>query len=144
MHLIYVYLDRKLDAADIEPASTGTAADFNPACTGIRCMIVTVFRSRLNPGAQEEYGPMAKRMSGLAQNIPGYISHKGFVAEDGERVTIVEFESEEALREWRIHPEHAKAKRRGIESLFSDYKFQICSVIRDRAWPTKAKPGASV
>ena len=103
-------------------------------------MIVTVFRSRLNPGAQEEYGPMAKRMSGLAQNIPGYISHKGFVAEDGERVTIVEFESEEALREWRIHPEHAKAKRRGIESLFSDYKFQICSVIRDRAWPAKAKP----
>ena len=107
-------------------------------------MIVTVFRSRLNPGAQEEYGPMAKHMSELARKIPGYISHKGFVAEDGERVTIVEFESEEALREWRIHPEHTKAKRRGIESLFSDYKFQICSVIRDRAWPAKAKPAAPV
>jgi heme-degrading monooxygenase HmoA len=61
-----------------------------------------------------------------------------------ERVTIVEFESGEALREWRIHPEHAKAKRRGIESWFSDYKLQICSRIRDRAWPAKAKPGASV
>ncbi len=101
-------------------------------------MIVTVFRSRLNAGTQEEYGPMAKRMSELAQSIPGYISHKGFVAEDGERVTIVEFESEEALNEWRIHPEHAKAKRRGIETFFSDYKFQVCNVIRDRAWPAKA------
>jgi len=57
-------------------------------------------------------------------------------------VTIVEFESEEALREWRIHPEHAKAKKRGIESFFSDYKFQICSVIRGRAWAAKAIPGA--
>jgi heme-degrading monooxygenase HmoA len=104
-------------------------------------MIVTVFRSRLVPGMQDEYGSMAKRMSDLARTIPGYISHKGFVAEDGERVTIVEFETEEALHEWRRHPEHAKAKRRGIDSFFSDYKFQICSVIRDRAWTAKAKPG---
>ncbi|SRR5260221_4873277 len=104
-------------------------------------MIVTVFRSRLNPGVEEEYGPMAKHMSELARTIPGYISHKGFVAEDGERVTIVEFESEEALQEWRIHPEHARAKRRGIQGFFSDYKFQICTVIRDRVW-TCARPPA--
>jgi heme-degrading monooxygenase HmoA len=97
-------------------------------------MIVTIFRSRLNPGAEEEYGPMAKRMSELARTIPGYLSHKGFAAEDGERVTIVEFETEQALHEWRHHPEHAKAKPRGIQSFFCDYKFQICTVIRDRAW----------
>jgi heme-degrading monooxygenase HmoA len=100
-------------------------------------MIVTVFRSRLNPGTQDEYGPMAKRMSELVRGIPGYISHKGFVADDGERVTIVEFETEEALREWRIHPEHATAKRRAIESFYAEYKVQICSVIRDRSWVAK-------
>jgi heme-degrading monooxygenase HmoA len=108
----------------------------------MRSMIVTVFRSRLNPGAQEEYGPMAKRMSELARTIPGYISHKGFAAEDGERVTIVEFESEKALEEWRRHTEHAKAKRQGIISFFSEYSFQICSVLRERAWTAKTKPGA--
>jgi len=102
-------------------------------------MIVTVFRSRLRPGAQEEYEPMAARMSELAKAIPGYISHKGFVAEDGERVTVVEFESEEALREWCIHPEHAKAKRRGIERFFTDYRFQICAVLRDRSWKAKKR-----
>ncbi len=102
-------------------------------------MIVTVFRSRLNPGTQEEYGPMAKRMSELARSIPGYISHKSFSADDGERVTIVEFETEEALHEWRVHPEHAKAKRRGIERFFSDYRYQICSVIRDRSWRSKTQ-----
>ena len=102
-------------------------------------MIVTVFRTRLNPGVEEEYGPTAGHMSELAQTMPGYVSHKGFVAEDGERVTIVEFESEEALNGWRVNPEHVKAKRRGIESFYSQYQFQICQVIRGRSWP--AKPG---
>jgi heme-degrading monooxygenase HmoA len=101
-------------------------------------MIVTVFRTRMNPGMQDEYASMAARMSEMARAMPGYISHKGFVAEDGERVTIVEFETEEALQAWRVHPEHAVAKRHGIQKFFSGYKFQICSVIRDRTWVAKA------
>jgi len=105
-------------------------------------MIVTVFRTRINPGAQDEYGAMAKRMSELARAVPGYISHKGFVADDGERVTIVEFESEEALHRWRIDPEHRMAKRRGVESFFSEFKFQICNVLRERQWAARTKPVA--
>lgn len=97
-------------------------------------MIVTVFRSRLNPDARDEYAVMAKRMSELAAAIPGYISHKTFTAEDGERVTLVEFASEEALREWRVHPEHGQAKKRAIESFFSEYKVQICNLLRERVW----------
>ena len=57
-------------------------------------MIVTVFRSRLRPGSREEYIALVDRMVELAKTMPGYISHKGFFAEDGERVTIVEFEHE--------------------------------------------------
>ena len=58
-------------------------------------MIVTVFRSRLMPGLQEEYVALVDRVQQIACTIPGYISHKGFWAKDGERVTIVEFEHEE-------------------------------------------------
>ena len=60
-------------------------------------MIVTVFRKRMNPDAQGEYDSIAVRKSELVRTIPGYVSHKGFVAADGEQVTIVEFESEQAL-----------------------------------------------
>jgi heme-degrading monooxygenase HmoA len=105
-------------------------------------MIVTIFRSRLNPDVQDEYAPMAKEMSDLARTIPGYVAHKGFVAEDGERVTIVEFETEDALQAWRRHPEHGKAKRRGIERFFTAYKFQICDVTRERAWTAKSETSA--
>lgn len=100
-------------------------------------MIVTVFRTRMNPDQQDAYAPMAARMSELVRAMPGYISHKGFVAEDGERVTIVEFENEEALQAWRVHPEHVTAKRHGIQSFFSSYKFQICNVMRNRSWTAK-------
>ena len=49
-------------------------------------MIVTVFRSRLKPEAGAEYKEWAARMNALAVSMPGYVSHKGFTAEDGERV----------------------------------------------------------
>jgi heme-degrading monooxygenase HmoA len=101
-------------------------------------MIVTVFRSRLVPGVQDEYGPMARQMSDSVRGIPGYISHKGFVAEDGERVTIVEFETEEALHEWKIHSGHLEAKKLGFTKFFSSFKFQICNVARARTWERKA------
>jgi heme-degrading monooxygenase HmoA len=100
-------------------------------------MIVGVFRNRLVPGAQDEYGPIARQMSELVQSIPGHISHKLFVAEDGERATIVEFESEEALHEWKVHPEHVKAKKLGFTKFFSAFKYQICNVTHARAWESK-------
>lgn len=101
-------------------------------------MIVIVVRNRLAPGVQEEYGPMAMEMSELARSIPGHISHKGFVAEDGERVTIVEFESEEALHEWKVHPRHLEAKRLGFAKFYSTISYQICSVVSTRLWQSKA------
>ncbi len=67
-------------------------------------MMVTVFRSRIRQENAEEYMKMAAKMAELAAQMPGYVSHKGFTAEDGERVTIVEFESEETHRAWAEHP----------------------------------------
>jgi len=93
--------------------------------------IVTVFRSRVRKETLDEYVPLAARMSELAKKMPGYLSHKGFVADDGERVTIVEFDSEEAHRAWALHAEHVEAKKKGRSSFYSEYKIQICAVQRE-------------
>lgn len=98
-------------------------------------MIVTVFRSRLNPEHQAEYMEWASRMSMLAKGIPGHVSHKGFTAPDGERVTIVEFETEEGMRAWAAHPEHVAAKKLGRNSFFSAYSVQICQLQRESVFP---------
>ena len=98
-------------------------------------MIVTVFRSRLMPGLQDEYVALVGRMERIARTIPGYISHKGFWADDGERVTIVEFESEETHRAWAMHPEHMEAKKKGRSSFYQEYRVQVCAVERDSKFP---------
>ena len=98
-------------------------------------MLVTVFRSRVRPETQEEYARWAARMSELAKSMPGYISHKGFVADDGERVTIVEFESEAAQRAWAMHPEHLEAQRKGRRDFYSEFRLQICLVQRQSVYP---------
>ena len=85
-------------------------------------MIVTVFRSRLMPGVREEYIALVDRMVELAATMPGYISHKGFFAEDGERVTVVEFEHEEGMRAWRTNPEHRAAQKKAREIYYSEYR----------------------
>ncbi len=100
-------------------------------------MIVTVFRSRLNPGIEDEYMKWAIRMSELAPTMPGYISHKGFVAPDGERVTIVEFENEEGQNAWRQHAEHRDAQKKGRTDFYSEYKIQVCTVDRQHEFPKK-------
>lgn len=96
-------------------------------------MIVTVFRSRLKPEAAAEYKEWAARMSALAVTMPGYISHKGFTAEDGERVTIVEFENEESQKAWSRHPDHIQAKIKGKKEFYQEYRVQVCTLLRDTA-----------
>jgi heme-degrading monooxygenase HmoA len=94
-------------------------------------MIVTVFRSRLLPGVREDYLALVGRMAAIAATIPGYVSHKGFFADDGERVTIVEFETEEGMRAWRMHPEHRQAQRKARQIYYSEYHIQVCELKRE-------------
>ena len=98
-------------------------------------MIVIVFRSRSKPGIEEAVGPVGERMYSLATTMPGFISYKDFTAEDGESVTIVEFESLETLRAWREHPEHLATQERGRKEFFSEYHIQVCTPVRDYRFP---------
>ncbi len=104
-------------------------------------MIVTIFRSRLRSEAAEEYAEWATHISQLAKTMPGYISHKGFTADDGERVTVVEFEDEEAQRNWSINAEHLHAKSKGRSTFYAEYKLQVCRVVRETQFVAKVGEG---
>lgn len=90
--------------------------------------IVTVFRSRLAPDANPAYGEHAGRMSELAQTMPGYVDHKSFTADDGERVTIVTFADRETHEGWRLQTDHVAAQRAGIASYYDAYSLQVATV----------------
>jgi heme-degrading monooxygenase HmoA len=94
-------------------------------------MLVTVFRSRLKPGLRDEYVALVERMAAIARTMPGYISHKGFFADDGERVTIVEFAHEEGLRAWRQNAEHIAAQKLARQKYYTEYHVQVCTLDRE-------------
>ena len=102
-------------------------------------MVVTIFRSRLKPENQQEYYEWAGRMSALAKTMPGYVSHKSFVAEDGERVTLVEFQDDESQRVWATNLQHVEAKKKGRADFYTEYKLQICRIERESSFTAPAR-----
>jgi len=113
-----------------------------PATTGATPMIVTVFRSRLREGVRDDYNAAVARMVELAREMPGYISHKVFTAEDAERCTIVEFDSAESQRAWRMHPEHRTAQHQAREIYYEDYSVQVCELVRETKFK-RTEPAAA-
>jgi heme-degrading monooxygenase HmoA len=93
-------------------------------------MMVVLFRSRLTADAGEEYERVAERTVALASAMPGFVSFKHFTAADGERVSIIEFESEEAIAAWYRHPEHLAAQQQGRERFYEEYRIQVCKPVR--------------
>jgi heme-degrading monooxygenase HmoA len=96
--------------------------------------VMVVFRSRLNDGVQEAFQQEAARMETLATAMPGFLGYKVFTADDGERVSIIEFESLESERAWRDHPEHRDAQQRGRAEYYAGYRLQVCAVQQERSF----------
>jgi len=95
---------------------------------------VIVFRSRLRPGVEEAYGRRGDEIYAMAERMPGMLAAKDFTAEDGERVSIVEFDTEEHLLAWRDHAEHRRVQAEGRELFYSTYSIQICKVERSASF----------
>ena len=62
-----------------------------------------------------EYAARNERMYEIVSGMPGFLGIKGYVSEDGERISVARFESDEALKAWRLQPE-------------------VCHTVRDYQW----------
>jgi heme-degrading monooxygenase HmoA len=92
--------------------------------------IVTVFRSRLreeNVGAYEEEAAV---VYDLAAVQPGFVDAKTFVADDGERVTVVTFSDMDCQLRWKRQVDHAAAQSRGRSDYYAEFSTQVCETLR--------------
>jgi len=96
--------------------------------------VVTVFRSRLRPEAVADYSDDAGRIAALARTMPGYVEHKAFTADDGERVTLVTFADRASHQGWRDHPEHRAAQRRGLSDYYREYSIAVGTTDHAASW----------
>ena len=87
--------------------------------------VVTVFRNRLRPDHLEEYADELGVVAELARAMPGFVETKTFVADDGERCTVVTFADRAAHDAWRDHTRHREAQRHGITSYYAEYSIAV-------------------
>src|ERR1043165_7497557 len=91
---------------------------------------VIVFRSRLRPDISARYEQHGAEVYARAEKMPGLLSAKDFVAEDGERLALVEWRSPGELLAWRNEPFHADAQAKGRETYYSEYSIDVCAPVR--------------
>jgi len=99
-------------------------------------MVVILFELKKRPEADvPEYRAMLARMEEIVTAMPGYISSEDFISEDGTRdLSIVRFESLEALEAWRTNPEHLEAQRLAREEYFESYHIRVLTTVREYAF----------
>lgn len=91
-------------------------------------MYVNIFRSRkradVDAGA---YAADAARMETLARAQKGFVSYRSFKADDGETLSMSEWESEEDARAWQRNAEHAAVQARGRQDYYESYTVYSCA-----------------
>jgi heme-degrading monooxygenase HmoA len=94
-------------------------------------MVIVMIRTQLRPDADlAAYERLSERMDALVSDFPGYLSAKSYRGEDGDEISLIRFESADALRRWRDHPEHLDAQRQGREAFYAAYDIEVCEVTR--------------
>jgi heme-degrading monooxygenase HmoA len=94
--------------------------------------VISLFRFRtrdLTPVEREEYSSTLRHMLTLASAMPGFISFRRYMSDDGEAFAVTEFASAEALAAWRDHPDHRTAQQRGRNEFYSEYEIINCTVM---------------
>lgn len=97
-------------------------------------MVVVLFRSKLTDLAQDGYAEMAGEMLARAREMPGFIDFKSFKADDGERLSIIRWEDEKTLANWRNDVRHKVAQTMGREKWYQYYRIEVAEIIRESSF----------
>jgi heme-degrading monooxygenase HmoA len=98
-------------------------------------MVHTLFYSRFRPDIDSAaYGADALRMKSLAEQNPGFVSLKTFTADDGERLTVVAFETLAHQNDWRRQTDHVVVQKKGRDQYYASYRIVVAEETRSREW----------
>jgi heme-degrading monooxygenase HmoA len=100
--------------------------------------VVTVFRSRLRPADELVVGPtydeVAVQMEAAARAMPGFVDFTQATTADGERVSLVTFDSWASHQAWRDDPRHRAAQRLGRAGFYVEYSTQVGETTAGSEW----------
>lgn len=96
--------------------------------------IAVIFASRRTDADEPGYAAATQAMEALAAIQPGYRGIVSTRGADGFGITVSWWESDDAARVWRDHPEHRAIREQGRALWYDSYEIAIARVERNYAW----------
>ena len=94
-------------------------------------MVIVLIRTSLRDDCDHAaYEALNGEMYEIVSKMPGFLGANGYSSADGDEVGMVRFDSLEALRAWREHPEHLATQARGKSEFYASYRIEVCEVVR--------------
>jgi heme-degrading monooxygenase HmoA len=102
-------------------------------------MIITLFGDLVvRPGKEEEEERIYLKLKPIVEAMPGFISMKSYVADDGEELGVIRFDSRESLDKWMHEGAHAAAQKRGPE-IYEGFWIQTAETYREYRWQDESR-----
>jgi heme-degrading monooxygenase HmoA len=101
----------------------------------VHTLFFSRFRDAMSAETLAEYETRAASLAVRAREAaPGFVDIKSFRAEDGERLTLVRFETMEQQKSWSADRVHLEGKRRGRSDYYAEYRIVVCEQVEEREW----------
>ena len=96
-------------------------------------MYAVIFEVEPKAEHRQHYLDTAAALKQELEQVPGFISVERFASliNDNKLVSLSFWESEEAIRAWRVNVNHQSAQTAGINRYFSDFRIRVARVERD-------------
>ncbi len=96
-----------------------------------------IFSSQRNATGEADYAAAAERMFDLVQQQPGFLGAESTRDAGGFGITVAYFDSEENIKRWRNHTEHAAVRERGRREWYEHFELRVARVERAYGGPGK-------
>lgn len=93
--------------------------------------MIVIVRAKVRSGFEDEVKQIYREAQALAASIPGFTAVDEYRGEDGSSITLLEFETHEALALWRDDPANPATQASGRDRLFEYYRIQVCDIVRE-------------
>lgn len=107
-------------------------------------MIAVMFEVWPAPGQEERYLDLAATLRPELSQIDGFLSIERFqsLSEPGKLLSLSFWRDEAAVAAWRNTPAHRATQAAGRDSVFTDYRLRIATVVRDYGMADRAEAPA--
>ena len=126
--------DGRVDEYEVEPAQFGFAAVDSAV---LRVENPEQSKARVLEALENRAGAAHDivALNAGVQQQPGFLGAESARGADGLGITVAYFDSEENIRRWRNHTEHAATRERGKREWYEHFEVRVAKVERAYAGP---------